>query len=489
MKKQIGAVLLAGFMACTLSIGLTACGNKAKPDFVMPEGGFDTETPVTIKFYHTMGSSATSAGRSLQAILTDAIGRFNVLYPNITVEHEQVGGYPEVRDRIQKELTAGNQPNLAYCYPDHVAMYNVGNAVQTLDDFLPGGAYENYKVTQADGTEVPLAMTQEQKDSFIPGYWQEGYGFGDGSKMYTLPFSKSTEVLYYNKTEFDKNGWKAPTTWDEMEDLCEKIDEKYNGSGKPQTYGFGYDSEDNWFITMCEQYGSPYTSAEGEHYLFNNDTNKAFVQRFAEWYNKDYFQTRALYGGSYTSALFTATGANDEKTLMCIGSSAGASHQLPAIDNETKKRPFEVGIVPIPQVNVNNPKAISQGPSVCIFKSDDPQKVLASWLLLKFLTTDIAFQAEFAISSGYIPVLKESVIRTNETYAAELDSADGGDHLAALSVKVALEQENSYYTSPAFVGSSKARDEVGALMQAVFGGTKTLDQAFKDAIDECEYYS
>ncbi len=488
MKKKIGAVLLAGVMACSMSFGLAACGSKAKPDFVMPEGGFDTETPVTISFYHTMSSSPTAAGRSLQEVLNSAIGRFNELYPNITVDHQQIGGYPEVRDQISKELTAGNQPNLAYCYPDHVAMYNVGNAVQPLNDFLSDGAYKNEKVTRADGTTVNLAMTKEQEESFIPGYWQEGYGFGDGSKMYTLPFSKSTEVLYYNKTEFDKNGWTPPTTWDEMEDICEKIDAKYNANEQSgeHVYGFGYDSEDNWFITMCEQYGSPYTSAEGSHYLFNNDKNKEFVTRFADWYDKGYFQTRALYGNTYTSALFTA--ATGEKTLMCIGSSAGASHQLPAAD-DTGKYPFEVGIVPIPQVDTSNPKAISQGPSVCIFKNEDPQKVLASWLFLQFLTTDIAFQAEFAICSGYIPVLKESVMRTNSVYAAELDGADGGAHIAALSVKVALEQENSYYTSPAFVGSSKARDEVGALMQAVFGKTKSVDKAFADAISECEYYS
>ncbi len=487
MKKRMGAVMLAGLMACTMAAGLTGCGMNVKPDFEMPEGGFDTSKEVTINFYHTMGATGT---RSLQAVLNDYIAEFNKIYPNIKVVHEQTGGYDDVRDQIQTEIVAGNQPNLAYCYPDHVALYNDGYAVQSLNDFLPGGAYSNEKVTLADGTQVPLALTEEEKNNFIPGYYEEGYKFDDESKMYTLPFSKSTEVLYYNKTEFEKNGWKVPTTWDEMETVCAQIQAAYpdvknpDGTVKEHVYGFGYDSEANWFITMCEQYGSGYTSALGDHYLFDNQTNRGFVQKFAEWYNKGYFTTQAIYK-TYTSGLFVATSGN--RAMMCIGSSAGASHQLP--DKVDGKYPFEVGIAPIPQQNPDKPKVISQGPSVCIFKNEDPQEVLASWLFLKFLTTNVGFQAEFSSASGYIPVLKEDVMRTNEVFAQTLDDANGYEGLMALSTKVALEQENSYYTSPAFVGSSKARDEVGLLMQAVFTGTKTLDKAFSDAISECEYFT
>jgi hypothetical protein len=50
-----------------------------------------------------------------------------------------------------------------------------------------------------------------------------------------------------------------------------------------------------------------------------------------------------------------------------------------------------------------------------------------------------------------------------------------------------MEQEEAYFTSPAFVGSSTARDQVGALLEAVVSGSKTIDQAFSDALAECEY--
>jgi len=81
----------------------------------------------------------------------------------------------------------------------------------------------------------------------------------------------------------------------------------------------------------------------------------------------------------------------------------------------------------------------------------------------------------------------------NEVYAANIASADGGAYISALSTKVCLEQQEAYYTSPAFNGSSTARDQVGALMTKCFtipDGSDVdalIDAAFADAIAECEY--
>ena len=469
MKRIVALLLLVTIL---LSIGMMAGCNKKNnvlaSDFVIPEGGYDG-SEVTITFYHTMGAP-------LREVLDHFIAEFNKLYPNITVVHEQVGGYEDVRDQIKTELTVGNQPNIAYCYPDHVALYNVARAVVTLDDLIAS----NIEVKHEDGTTEILGLTAEQKADFIEGYYNEGKSFGD-DKMYTLPFSKSTEVLYYNKTFFEANGLKVPATWDELEAVCAKIKEL-----DPECIPLGYDSESNWFITMCEQLGSDYTSATGEHYLFDNAENKAFVKRFREWYQKEYVTTQEIYG-AYTSGLFVST--TGQRSYMSIGSSAGAKHQRPAA-NDKGEYPFEVGIATIPQIDPANPKVISQGPSVCILKSENPQEVIASWLFVKFLTTSVNFQAAFADASGYVPVLKS--VADHPTYAQKMANADGYDNIAYLSAKVCMEQAHAYYTSPAFNGSAKARDEVGSLIQAAFIGDATngvdalIDQVFQNAINNCK---
>ena len=499
MKKRILSTILAVLMLLG-AVMMTACSNgtpdndekepevtdntgdkaseskdaeavKAVGNFEVPEGGYDG-SEVTIKFYNTMGTKYTD-------MMTHYIEEFNKLYPNIHVECTSVGSYDDVRDQISTEITVGNQPNLAYCYPDHVALYNLAGAVATLDSLIDS----QIEVKRADGTTEILGLTEEQKNDFIAGYYNEGRQFGD-DLMYSMPFSKSTEVLYYNKTFFEENGLTVPTTWDEMKEVCAKIK-----AIDPNSIPLGYDSESNWFITMCEQYGSPYTSATGDHFLFNNETNRNFVKMFREWYQAGYLTTQKLYG-AYTSGLFTVQEEGKTRSYMSIGSSAGATYQRPA-KGEDGKYPFEVGIATIPQVSADNKRVISQGPSVCIFKKSNPQEVVASWLFLKFLTTSVDFQAEFSMASGYVPVLKS--VATNEAYAAFMAQADGGDFISALSAKVCLEQEDAYYTSPAFNGSSTARDQVGSLLTTCLtkddGGDvdKMIQQAFEDAVSECEY--
>ena len=493
MKRIISTLLLVAVMLTTVLASFTGCdligkkpgGGNAGADFVMPEEGFNTEDTITIKFYHSMGAA-------LQEVLNRAIAEFNTIYPNIIIEHESLGDYDGVRNQIQTEITVGGQPNLAYCYPDHIAVYNEAGAVQTLDTLMSSDVV----VTRADGTTETIGYTDAQLNDFIQAYLNEGRAFGDG-KLYSLPISKSTEVLYYNIDALkaagvvDADGNAAPpTTWEEMAVACEKL-KAYD----PKCIPLGYDSESNWFITMCEQYGSDYTSATGDNFLFDNEVNRNFVKMFREWYQKKWVTTEELSGG-YTSNLFTGKSTSSTSTVeagtrcyMCIGSTGGASYQQPNVTNG--KPDFEVGIASIPQVDVNNPKVISQGPSVTIFKKDNPQEVLATWLFAKFLTTNIDFQAAMSMSNGYAPVIKS--VTENEVYAEFLASA-GTLNLQAYAVKVALEQEKAYYVSPAFNGSSVARDQVGLLIQKCFtleasDVDAAIKKVFEEKIAECKYQS
>ena len=424
---------------------------------------------VTITFSHTMNAT-------YQGVLDQYIAKFNEMYPNIHVEHAQVGGYDEVRDQIKTELTAGNQPNIAYCYPDHVALYNVAKAVVPLNSFINS----TIEITDALGNTTVLGLTEDTVKDFVPGFYAEGAVFDNAGTMYTLPMSKSTEGLYYNKTFFEQHNLQVPTTWKEMEELCKKILEI-----DPDCIPLGYDSEANWFITMTEQYGSPYTSTErGNNYLFDHPQNKVFVKMFRGWYEKGYLTTQELYGG-YTSGLFTEL--TDKNSYMSIGSTGGSIHQRPEATDTGYA--FDVGIAPIPQVKPDAPKAISQGPSLCIFESDNKQEVIASWLFVEFLTTNPEFQAAFSMTSGYMPVIQS--VDQVPAYKNFLDNADGGDHIQALAVKVGREMSNAYFVSPAFNGSSVARDKVGALMQYCFTQPATdvdamIDKAFADAVTECK---
>ena len=471
MKKRLIAMALLVAMLAGIA-ALSGCGNNggnASNAFVVPETGFDVNSEVTITFTHTMGAK-------LQEVLNTYIAEFNKIYPNITIEHVSAGGWSDINGQINTEIAGGTQPNIAYCYPDHVAMYNIAKSVVVLDNLLESD------IAIGETGEI-IGLTDAQKADFIESYYNEGLAYGDG-QMYTMPLNKSTEVLYYDKTFFEENNLTVPNTWEEMWDVCEKI-----LAIDPDCYPLGYDAEDNWFITMCEQMGTGYTSAEnGGQYLFNTAENKAFVKELREYYQKGYFTTQELYG-SYTSNLFVET--TDTRCYMCVGSSGGASYQMSNNDTDDGSFAFEVGVAPIPQYNGNR-KVISQGPSLCILKGANTtdQQVLASWLFTKFLCTNVDFQAEFSMTSGYMPVLKSVV--DNENYAAWLGKANGYEQLVATCVKTGIEGRDTYFVSPAFNGSSTARTQVGSLLIKCLS-TETddvdalIDQAFADALAECEY--
>ena len=476
MKKKFGSVILAGLMACSITagVGATAGCKVAKiTDFVLPKGGYDG-SKVSITFANTMG-------QNLERILSDALADFKELYPNITVTVDNSQkNYDNLNERIGKQILGGKQPNIAYCYPDHVAQYNQSRAVLALDEFfLPGSGHESVKVTNAKGETESLGLTQEQVDDYVTEFFNEGRVFEDGH-TYTLPFAKSTEVMYYNQTYFDAHPeLTVPKTWKEMAATCAKIRELENNNSK--MYPLGYDSDSNFFITLCEQYGEPYTSATGEHFLFDTEKNREFMEMLKDWYKDGYFTTEGVYG-TFTSDLFTK-----QNCYMSIGSTGGSSYQDPGTSDNTAN--FTVGVTTIPQVDPDHPKSILQGPSVCIFKKSNPQEVIASWLLVKFLTTDVNFQGRFSETSGYMPVTKTAFNSdAYQDFLSEVDNTSGLTARAALACSE-LVKKDGFYTSPAFIGSSKAREQVGLILSGVLLGTYTdIDTAFKTAIRTCKEF-
>lgn len=432
-KKLLGALLCA-----TAGLSLASCTQK--------------DYSHTIVFWHTMGDS-------LQKVLNPAIEQFKADHEDWDVESTQIGSYNDVRNQTISYIAAGNNPSLVYCYPDHIATYNKSSQVVDLNKYI---------------NDAKLGFTAEQKADFIEGYYAEGMAFGDGA-MYSLPFSKSTEVLYYNKTVFEEEDLAVPTTWAEMEEVCRILKLRY-----PDSTPLGIDSESNFFITTAAQKEVGYTSATGEHYTFDNEENRATVNMLKDWFDKKYVNTQTIYG-TYTSGLFVST--DKSRSFMSIGSTGGASHQIP------KAKAFEVGIAQIPtfvkdgKTVKESLKCISQGPSLAMLKQTSEEKMEMTWTFMKDYLLTTEFQAQFSMASGYNPVLKSTY--ENPVYASFLEEADGYDNAIALAAKTSSTLSDNFFVSDAFVGSSTARDEVGELVVRVLRGTHNLNDAFALALRNC----
>ena len=426
MKKSL---LFLPLLAFTSLASLTGCS--------------DGKTHV--KFWHTMGKDKMD-------LLDRMIEEFNKIYPDVKIDHGNQGDYTALYEKLTQSIPAGKMPQMAFCYPDHVADYNVNNAVINVEDYL---------------ARPELAFTAEEGsvEDFVETYWQEGKEYSKAG-TYSVPFAKSTEVLFYNKTFFDTYHLTVPTTWDEMWAVCEQIKVLNQTNNLGLEYPLGYDSDSNLFITLCEQRCIPYTTNKNitkleDHVQFNNTQARALIEELKAKIDAGLFITKGcLPEKAYTSTKFT-----EGSIVMSVGSTGGTSY------NTTTN--FEVAVAPAPVTKAGD-KFISQGPSVCFFKKGTDAEKEAAWNFYKFITKSY-YSAAYGTLSGYEPVRKSSYQLDSYT-----DYLAGGS-LQAKTSKVTATLEGRYYNSAVFPGSAKSREEVGNILANVVKGTKTLEKAFADA--------
>lgn len=417
MKKLFSLMMVAA-----LTLGLSACGKTAddNPDIV-------TEIPAgtEITFWHAMG------GKNGEAV-TALVEKFNAENEyGITVIEEFQGGYGDTDKKIMAALSAGEYPNIGQQYGNNIIRYVDSGVVVSLDDYI------NHSVWGIENFE-----------DIVEAYRVENSAYPSGN-FYSLPFSKSTEILYVNHDILEEVGVEVPTTLEELKTVSKAI---YEATGKP---GFGYDSLSNLFITWVQQYGSGYTNNDGE-VLFNTPEAVEAVEFFAEGVAEGYF--RIAGEDRYLSGPF-----NNGDVAMFIGSTSGAGfvgaegmnwkgHMVPFGDNKV---------------------VVQQGAN--FFMMDNtPEENAASFVFMRWLIEED--QTVFwALNSGYLPV-RESA-RQNQVW---LDFVNGGSPVA--STKIAGMESAPYYSfDPIFAESYDLRKAAQAIVEDVLNGITTAEEAIANA--------
>lgn len=433
----------------------------------------NTEETIEIEFWH-------GNGQQLQGVIQNIIDEFNVYFPNIHVTQTSFGDYDTLRDTVTSGIPAHELPTIAQTYPDHVALYLAGDAMQELDSYIQSDT----QVLLSDGTYDKVGLSEAEQDLYIDGFWAEGTMYDNFGTMYSIPFNKSTEVVFYNKTIFDKYGYSVPQTWDDVLAICEDYVTKpeYQNLVKEGTKAavFSIDSEANLFITLTQQWGGEYTKFDDNGngvFAFNNAKSKAAMGFFKENFDKGYFASATYFGAKYSSDAFKA-----QQCIMTIGSSAGASYNSPGDGS------FEVGVTAYPQKDLNNAQVIQQGTNVSLFKCVNPQEELAGWLFMKFLTN---FESSLAwcTNTAYFPIRKDVLnsAEYKEHISGIIRDEEGNEiekpNTVQLAQKVGLTQQGWFYSNVAFKGSSAARENAEIIVGAILYGNKTIDQAYKEALD------
>ena len=472
MKR--GKRILCALLCALCLLPLTAChGSRGYDDFAMPES-FDTSRSYEISFWAKNDTNKTQT-----EIYQKAIADFEALYPNIHVSMRLYTDYGKIYNDVITNISTGTTPNVCITYPDHIATYMTGtNSVVPLDTVFADAKYG------LGGSE--LRFDGPTKDEIIPQFLSE---CAIGGTTYALPFMRSTEACYINKTMLEQMGYEVPEvlTWDFVWDVSEQAMKKnadgtFAVNGQKVMIPFIYKSTDNMMIQMLRQEGAGYSDEEGNILIFNDDT-RAILRTVAEHAASRAFSTFKI--SSYPGNFFNAG-----QCLFAVDSTAGATwmgSNAPLLDiSADKVVPFETAVRAVPQFDPDHPRMISQGPSVCVFNKRDPQEVLASWLFTQYLLTN-EVQIAYSETEGYLPVTSKA--HESAEYRDYLSRA-GEDNALYYDVKIAaskllLENTDKTFTTPVFNGSTSLRNAAGQLIEEVAKSVRrgeTVDEGYFDEL-------
>ena len=467
MKKLISLCLVL-----TLVLSMTAChGATQQAAFDVPDE-FDTSKNYTISFWVKNDSNKTQV-----AVYKKAIADFEKCYPNIQVNLKLYTNYGTIYNDVITNISTGTTPNVCISYPDHIATYLTGeNVVVPLDDLM------THKKYGLGGSA--LKFDGPTRKEIIPQFLAEGK---IGEHYYAMPYMRSTEACYVNVDMVEKLGFTMPEvlTWDFVWQVSEAAMEKnangtYKANGQSVLIPFIYKSTDNMMIQLLRQMKADYSTANGEIQIFN-DTTRQVLKDIASHSKTGAFSTFKISG-------YPANFLNAGRCIFAVDSTAGATwmgSEAPLIDiADDSLVHFRTAVYPVPQVDPDNMQMISQGPSVCIFNKEDPQEVLASWLLVQFMLTN-EVQISYSQTEGYVPVTSKA--QNSEEYRTYLSQA-GKDNDLHYDVKLKasqllLDNPDKTFVTPVFNGSASLRDAAGQMIEEVTLSTKRKKTVNDDFID------
>ena len=471
MSQKRAVLLLMGLMLCLLA--LSGChGSRGLEAFEVPQE-FDGMRQHEITFWAKNDTNMTQV-----AIYEDAIKGFEALYPNIKVNLRLYTDYGKIYNDVITNIATQTTPNVCITYPDHIATYMTGtNSVVPLDALF---ADEKYGL---GGSEIRFDSPAQEE---IIGQFLSECVLG--GRHYAVPFMRSTEACYVNRTYVEALGFTLPETltWDFVWTVSEAAmakDEAGNFlvNGQKVMIPFIYKSTDNMMIQMLRQKGAGYSTDHGEIEIFN-DTTRSLLCTVAEHAKSGAFST-------FKISSYPANFLNAGQCIFAVDSTAGATWMgpdAPLIDiSEDKLVDFDIEVMMIPQFDPGHPQMISQGPSVCIFNKEDPQEVLASWLFTQYLLTNDV-QIAYSETEGYVPVT--SMAQGFDEYLDYL-SREGQDvahyDVKIKAVKMLLANSDNTFVTPVYNGSASLRDAAGQLIENVTKSVRrkeTVDDAYMDKL-------
>ncbi len=445
MNKKISSLLLA----CMLSLAvLVGCGNNAPAPAENTTEPATTETATTetesqettevadeavteetteeetqaeptgeateIVFWHAMGGGQ---GEALEKL----VAQFEESNPNIKVNLQNQGNYGDLNQILVATMQSPSDlPTITQAYPDWMLQFMDAGLVTDLSPYVNEG-FDDY-------------------EDILPGVRDEIEMDG---KITALPFNKSTEVFWYNKTLFDELGLDVPTSYEELEEVSKAI---YEAKGIP---GVGFDSLSNYYATYLHNNGHEMDA----NLDVAGDESVEAVSYYHNGIRDGYFRIAGT--DQYMSGPFA-----NEQVGAYIGSNAGEVYVRDGVDGK-----FEYAAAPYPA-----DASVQQGTNIYMFENATDAQKQAAFDFMNFLLSKES-QIQFAIDTGYMPA---------RTSAVEADEYKNSESAIA---PILADATAKLFSRPLAPGSQQAYNDVGSVLEQILSNpdadTMSELEAFK----------
>ena len=429
MKKLHTLSALA--LAAVLTLCLAACGEKK------------TE-PTTVTLWHVYGGEVTSPLNALVDEFNRTVGQEQ----GIRVRVDSVSNTNVIHESVlaaaYDDPGASELPDLFISYPKTVL------ALPDEDILVD---YHDY-------------FSDEELDAFLPEFLKEGTVNG---RLAVLPIAKSTEILYVNKTAFDR--FAAATgasiddlsTWEGLYALAERYKDWSDGK-----CFFVHDYHFNYFQVGVESLGEDFFSKSG----------LAFGPKFA--YAWEPYAKAALTGGLWLGSGYATEPLRTGDAIASVASSASVLYYSDVVtypDNSTEQ--VEIISLPCPTFEGGEKLVMQRGAGVCTVKST-PECEKACMTFLKWLT-EPKRNVDFVTALGYMPVTKAGF---DEYLPDAIKTLSDPMYVSLYEAFLRTRQDYTFYTPPQREDylDLETRFEKAVRLRLTAGKAQYLEQG-EDALD------
>lgn len=365
--QRAGRALVAGLLVSLLVGALTFVAAAA---------------PVKITFWHALGGEHGE-------ILADLVAEFNAVQDEVEVDAQYQGNYGTLMQKLMAAVAAGDPPTVTGSYNNWTSVFIEADAITPMAEFI---------------SDREVGLSEAELADFIPAFIEANTWDG---VLYSLPFNKSVQLLYYNKELLDQAGVAVPQTMDELAQAVREIKAK---TGVP---GLALRPDVDTFGAYFRAFGGEWLDADGNPAFHGQAGLRAI----------EFIKGLVADGSAYAFDGWLDEEFNKGNMAMFI-------HSNSTIPWVRLGATFDWGTAPVPAGD--RAAATVAGQDLVIFSDASAEEQLAAWKFVKWLLSTDA-NARFSVGTGYLPVrrsaletsiMRDYVAQAPEQYASGNESLD-----------------------------------------------------------------